>query len=321
MKKQLIEINGSIALAPMENVTDVSFRILCKRFGADIVYTEFVNTEGLIRKSEKTKNKMRFFPEERPIGIQLYGALDSSMERGAKMAEELEPDLIDINAGCWVKNVVGQGAGAGLLKDLKNLHKIVKVVTDAVELPVTVKTRIGWDEKSIQITEAAKVIEDAGAQAITIHCRTRSQGHSGEPDYGWISKVKNTVSIPVIVNGGITTPEIAKHLFDSTGCDGVMVARGAIQNPFIFREIKHHLRTGLLLPPPTLPERIALLIEQLNISVRFKGERKACFEIRKHYSGYLKDTPNISRLRMKLMEFTTAQPIIDTLKEFEAQNS
>jgi tRNA-dihydrouridine synthase B len=317
MTKILFNINQAIALAPMEKVTDISFRLLCKRFGADIVYTEFINAEGLIRNSLKTKKKMTFLPEERPIGIQIYGALDSSMEKAAKLAEELQPDLIDINAGCWVRNVVGQGAGAGLLKDLKNLYQIVNTVAKAVELPVTVKTRLGWDDKSIEIIEAAKIIQDAGAQALTIHCRTRSQGHDGPPDYKWITQVKNAVAIPIIVNGGITTPQIAKDVFQSTGCDGIMIARGAINNPFIFKEIKYLMETGTLLPPPSLPERVSLLIEHLKYSVEFKGERRACLEIRKHYSGYLRDAPNISKLRMKLMEFTEAPPIIDTLLQYQ----
>ena len=317
MPKKLFNINQAIALAPMEKVTDISFRLLCKKFGADIVYTEFINAEGLIRNSLKAKKKMTFFPDERPIGIQIYGALDSSMEKAARLAEELQPDLIDINAGCWVRNVVGQGAGAGLLKDLKTLYQIVNTVAKAVELPVTVKTRLGWDDKSIEIIEAAKIIQDAGAQALTIHCRTRSQGHDGPPDYKWISQVKNAVTIPIIVNGGITTPQIAKDVFQSTGCDGIMIARGAINNPFIFKEIKYLMETGTLLPPPSLPERVSLLIEHLKYSVEFKGERRACLEIRKHYSGYLRDAPNISKLRMKLMEFTEAPPIIDTLLQYQ----
>ncbi|MBA4311245.1 MAG: tRNA dihydrouridine synthase DusB [Chlorobiaceae bacterium] len=317
MPKKLFNINKAIALAPMEKVTDISFRLLCKKFGADIVYTEFINAEGLIRNSIKSKKKMTFFPDERPIGIQLYGALDSSMEKAAKLAEELQPDLIDINAGCWVRNVVGQGAGAGLLKDLKNLYKIVNTVVKAVDLPVTVKTRLGWDEKSIEIIETAKIIQEAGAQALTIHCRTRSQAHDGTPDYKWISQVKNAVSIPIIVNGGITTPQIARDVFLSTGCDGIMIARGAINNPFIFKEIKYFMETGTLLPPPSLPERVNLLIEHLKYSVEFKGERRACLEIRKHYSGYLCDAPNISKLRMKLMGFTEAPPIIETLLDYQ----
>ncbi|MBI5476029.1 MAG: tRNA dihydrouridine synthase DusB [Ignavibacteriales bacterium] len=316
MSKSLFKIKQAVALAPMENVTDISFRLLCKKFGADIVYTEFVNSEGLIRNVVKTKNKMEFLPEERPIGIQIYGSLDSSMEQAARMAEELQPDLIDINAGCWVRKVSTRGAGAGLLKDTENLYKIVNTVVKSVNLPVTVKTRLGWDENSIEIIDVSKMIEDAGAQAITIHCRTRSQGHSGNPDYDWISKVKDVIKIPIIVNGGITTPQIAKSVFDSTQCDGVMIARGAINNPFIFREIKHFIKTGNLLPPPSLSDRVNLLIEHLNFSVKFKGERKACLEIRKHYSGYLRDAPNISKLRMRLMTFTEQAPIIETLLHY-----
>ncbi len=311
-----LNIPQAIVLAPMEDVTDISFRIICKRLGADLMFTEFVNSEGLFRNSEKTKQKMFFLPHERPIGIQIYGNLVTSMERAAQMAEELQPDLIDINAGCWVRKVVGRGAGAGLLREPATMRQIISSVVKAVKLPVTVKTRLGWDDKSIQIVDIAKMVEDSGAQALTIHCRTRAQGQKGSPDYSLIPKIKNAVRIPIIVNGGIDSAEIAQNVFNITGCDGIMVARGAIQNPFIFREIKHYLSTGNLLPPSSLYERIRLLIEYLELAVNYKGERKACLEIRKHYNGYLREHPNISMLRIELMKFTTAQPIIEFLQKY-----
>ena len=311
-----INIEQAVLLAPMEDVTDIPFRLICKKLGADIMYTEFVNSEGLVRNSKKTKLKMTFRESERTFGIQIYGGNESSMEGAARMAEELQPDLIDINCGCWVKNVVGHGAGAGLLRDLPKMERIVSGVVKAVNLPVTVKTRLGWDSTSIQIVDVAKMMEVAGAQALTIHCRTRAQGHSGDPDYTWIPKVKAAVSIPIFVNGGITSPQTAKHAFDVTGCDGVMVARGAVHNPWIFNEIKHYMATGELLPSPSFAERVNVLLEHLALSVEHKGERVGVIEFRKHYSGYLRSQPAISVLRTQLMQFTEAGPIIDHLRQY-----
>ncbi|TAK53063.1 MAG: tRNA dihydrouridine synthase DusB [Bacteroidetes bacterium] len=311
-----INIQHAVLLAPMEDVTDISFRLVCKRLGADIVYTEFVNSEGLVRNSEKTKRKMMFLEEERPFGIQLYGGSECSMESAAKMAEELQPDLIDINCGCWVKNVVGQGAGSGLLKDLAKMRSVIASVVKSVNIPVTVKTRLGWDEKSIQIDEVARMVEDCGAKSLTIHCRTRSQGNKGEVDYSWIPVVKRAVSIPIIVNGGIDSAQKAHSVFIETGCDGIMIASGAIYNPWIFREIKHYLHTGELLSPPSLEDRIALLQEHLNHSVQLKGERQGVIEFRKYYSGYLRGYSGVSRLRAELMKYVEQQPVIDTLDRF-----
>ena len=309
MKIGTIDIDKAVLLAPMENVTDIPFRLICKRSGADIVYTEFVNAEGLVRNSKKTARKMIFLEEERPFGIQIYGGSESSMEGAAQMAEELRPDIIDVNCGCWVKNVARQGAGAGLLRDPEAMRRIVSSVVRSVTVPVTVKTRIGWDQESIQIVDIARMVEDAGAQAITIHCRTRAQAHDGEPDYSWILPVKSAVRIPVIVNGGIDSPQKAKEIFVMTGCDGVMIARGAIHNPWIFSEIKQYMRTGELHDPPALEARIALLLEHLRLSVTHKGEGRAVLEFRKHYAGYLRSYPGIAKLRAELMQYTTLEPI------------
>ncbi len=313
MKIGSIDIPNAILLAPMEDVTDMAFRLICKQLGADIVFTEFVNAEGLVRNSDKTKLKMLFLEEERPFGIQLYGGLESSMERAARMAEELQPDLIDINCGCWVRKVVGHGAGSGLLRDLRKMEKIITSVTRCVNLPVTVKTRLGWDQKSIIITDVAKMVESAGAQALTIHCRTREQGHKGEPDYSLIPDIKRAVSIPVIVNGGIDSPEKGKYIFDTTGCDGIMIARGAINNPWIFRETRQYIISGTLPPAQSFTDHINLLITHLNLAVKYKGESRAVIEIRKHYSGYLRGVPGIAKIRADLMHCTTYRQIIDHL--------
>lgn len=311
-----LNIEHPITLAPMESVTDTSFRIICKRLGADIVYTEFVNAEGLVRLSEKTKHKMFFCEEERPIGIQIYGGLETSMEGAAKMAEEMQPDFIDINAGCWVRNVVGQGAGAGLLKDLPKMEKVVSAVVKSVKLPVTVKTRLGWDESNIRIVDVAKIVEQVGAAALTVHCRTRSQAHKGKVDYSWILKIKEAVKIPIIVNGGITTPEIAKYVFDSTGCDGIMIGQGAIQNPWIFHDVKHHLNTNELLPPVPINKRVEMLVEHLKLAIQFKGERKGVIEFRKYYSGYLRNAVDVAKLRAELMKYDKIEPIIEELGKY-----
>ncbi len=312
-----IKIPNAVMLAPMEDVTDIAFRLICRHLGADLVYTEFINSEGLVRDSWKTRQKMFFLPEERPIGIQIYGNVEESMEKAARLAEELHPDLIDINAGCWVRKVAGRGAGAGLLKDIKKLENLVSTVVKSVELPVTVKTRLGWDEKSKQIVEIAKCVEHSGAQALTVHCRTRSQGQKGKPDYLLIPEVKKVVKIPIIVNGGITSAEIAKEVFDTTGCDGIMIARGAIDNPYLFREIKFFLSNQKLLPPTMIEDRIDLLIEHLKLAKKYKGDQKAAIEIRKHYSGYLRDYPGISKLRTELMSMTNTETIINHLHNYK----
>jgi tRNA-dihydrouridine synthase B len=304
-----INIEHPIALAPMESVTDASFRIICKRLGADIVYTEFVNAEGLVRFSEKTKRKMFFSDEERPIGIQIYGNLETSMEGAAKMAEEMQPDFIDINAGCWVKNVVGHGAGAGLLKDIRKMESVVSTVVKSVSLPVTVKTRLGWDQENIKIVDVAKMVEDVGAAMLTVHCRTRSQAHKGNVDYSWIPKIKSAVKIPIIVNGGITSPEIAKQVFDSTGCDGIMIGQGTISNPWLFSEIKKHLSGIQKQNKISIEEKIKIMLEHLRLSIGVKGEKRGVLEFRKYYSGYINGFPGASKIRSELMELTKNEEI------------
>jgi tRNA-dihydrouridine synthase B len=300
----------------MEDVTDLPFRVICKRLGADIVYTEFVNSEGLVRGSEKTKKKMLFWEEERPFGIQIYGGEVASMAGAAQLAESFNPDLIDINCGCWVKDVAMRGAGAGLLRDLPKMERIASTVVNSVRLPVTLKTRLGWDTKSIRIVDVAKMCEQVGIRALTVHCRTRDQGHKGPVDYSWIRRIKEAVSIPVIVNGDVVTPENVKHVFEATLCDAVMIGRGAVVNPWIFRQARHYLVTGQLLPDATIEERVDLLREHLRLSVEFKGERAGVIELRKHYAGFLRGMPHVSRIRMELMQFTKAEPILEHLTRF-----
>ncbi len=316
MKIGLVEIEKPILLAPMEDVTDLPFRVICKRLGADIVYTEFVNSEGLVRNSDKTRKKMVFWEEERPFGIQIYGGEIPSMEGAARLAESFEPDIIDINCGCWVRDVALRGAGAGLLRDLPKMEKLASTVVNAVKIPVTLKTRLGWDAKSIRIVDVAKMCEQVGIKALTIHCRTRDQGHKGPVDYSWIPKIKEAVSIPIIVNGDVVTPQNVKNVFDVTGCDGVMIGRGAVVNPWIFKQAKYYLATGELLPEPGVEERVDLLKEHLRLAVEFKGERSGVIELRKHYSGFLRGLPHVSKIRTELMQFTEAAPILEHLTRF-----
>lgn len=308
-----INIDKAVVLAPMEDVTDLPFRVICKRLGADIVYTEFVNSEGLIRDSKKTKEKLRFLEEERPFGIQIYGGEELSMEGAARIAESQNPDLIDINCGCWVKDVALRGAGAGLLRDLPKMERIVRSVVNAVNTPVTVKTRLGWDSESIRIVDVAKMLEQAGVKALTVHCRTRAQGHKGEPDFSWIPRIKAAVGIPIFVNGSIETPERIKSLFAETGCDGIMIGRGAIDNPWIFQQAKHFMQTGSRSPENSVSDRFNVLLEHLRLSVEFKGERKGVLEFRKHYSGYFKGLPHSSKVRQDLMQYLEFAPVRDRI--------
>jgi tRNA-dihydrouridine synthase B len=311
-----INIDEGIFLAPMEDVTDLPFRLICKRMGADIVYTEFVNSEGLVRSRKKSHHKLDLSDEERPVAIQIYGSDIGSMAGAARIAEAAKPDFIDINAGCWVKDIAGRGAGAGLLRDLPRMEAIAREVRSSVSLPVTLKTRLGWDADSIHIVEVAKMLQDAGISALTIHCRTRSQGHKGEPDWSWIQEVKKHVSIPIIANGGIDTPERVEYVLRTIGADAVMIGQGAIDNPWIFKQAKHYRTTRELLPEPTVHERIALAIEHLHLSTSYKGEHYGAVEMRKHYSGYLKGLHNGAKLRIHLMQFIEAAPIEEALRTF-----
>lgn len=311
-----INIKNALLLAPMEDVTDISFRLICRELGADIVYTEFVNSEGLIRNSDRTHKKLKIVEEERPVGIQIYGGNIESMVGAAKIAEAENPDLIDINAGCWVKGVVNCGAGAGLLKDPVYMQQMVKEVVNSVSLPVTVKTRLGIDSNNINILEVAKRIEDAGAKALTLHCRTRVQGHKGDADWEWINRVKEVVSFPVALNGNVFTAEDVKKAFEETNADAVMIARGAIGNPWVFREAKELLTQGFISSVLDDEVKIKTCLRHLLLSIDVKGERRAVIEFRKYYSGYLKGMRNASSVRVKLMSCLTYNEIDKILNNY-----
>lgn len=321
MKIGSIELpKNPLFLAPMEDVTDSPFRQICRSKGADIVFTEFISSEALIRDSDIAIHKMDFEEMERPFGIQIFGGREEAMEGAAKVAENNNPDLVDINFGCPVYKVVKKGAGAGCLKDLSMMERMAGTVVDAVkDRPVTVKTRLGWDEDTIKIQEVALMLQKLGVKALTVHARTRAQKYKGDARWEWLKKLKNTpgLEIPIIGNGDVTSPELAKKMFDETGVDGVMIGRGAIGNPWIFERTRHYLETGELLPEPSVRERIELCAEQLRLSVKHQGERYGVIIMKKHYGQYLKGIRNGKNLRMKLMEHDEMDPILEILLNFD----
>ena len=310
-----VKIEKPLVLAPMEDVSETPFRLICKRLGADMLVTEFASSEALIRDVRKTLHKIVILDEERPIGIQIFGAVPASMENAARIVEAANPEFIDINAGCWIRSFTSRGEGAALLKDLPKMETIIKAIVKAVKIPVTVKTRLGWDEKNIVILDVAKMVEQAGAKALTVHCRTRTQGYSGKADWTWLEKIKKSINIPLIGNGDIYAPEDAQRMFE-TGCDAVMIGRGAIINPFIFLQTKHFLKTGQYLPQPTIQEKFDKCIEHLHLSVKYKGPRDGVVGFRKHYAGYLHNLSHIGKLRHELMQMTNAGEIEQRLRDF-----
>jgi len=287
----------------MEDITDPSFRAICKIHGADFMYTEFISSDGLIRDGEKSSKKLDIFDSERPIGIQLYGHLIDAMVEAALIAEESKPELIDINFGCPVKKIANRGAGAGMLRNVPLMVEMTKMIVRAVSLPVTVKTRLGWDDSEKNIVEVAERLQDAGIQAITIHGRTRAQMYKGEADWTLIGEVKNNprMKIPVIGNGDIKTPEKAREMFSRYGVDGIMIGRASVGRPWIFRDIKYFLETGELLPEPSVKEKSDLALLHLEKSLEFKAGKKAVLELRRHLSNYFKGLPDFKETRLKLL--------------------
>lgn len=309
-------------LAPMEDVSDSPFRQICRRMGADIVYTEFISSEAIIRDSDIALHKMHFEEAERPFGIQIFGGREEAMEGATKVAKANKPDLIDINFGCPVYKIVKKGAGSACLKDLDMMERMAGSVVDAAgDYPVTVKTRLGWDDNSIRIGEVALMLQRIGVKALTVHARTRSQKYTGDARWEYLKKLKNTpgLEIPVIGNGDVTSPELAKKMFDETGVDGVMIGRGAIGNPWIFEQTRHYLETGELIPEPTLRQRLELCSEQLRLSVAHHGERYGVIIMKKHYGQYLKGVRNGKKLRAAIMEEKEMDPVLELLLNFREE--
>jgi tRNA-dihydrouridine synthase B len=297
-----IELQRPLLLAPMEDVSDLPFRVVCRRLGADLVYTEFISSEALVRDVPGALRKLRISDEERPVGIQIFGATVAVVAAAAEIAEAAGPDLIDINLGCPVKNVALKGAGAGLLKEPGTMEAMVREVVRRVKLPVTVKTRLGWDDDSIRILENVRMFEACGAQAVVIHARTRCQMYKGEADWVWIARAKEAASIPIGGTGDAMTADLAARMFAETGCDAVMLGRGVIADPWVFTGAKHVMATGSPFPEPSIDERVAAALEHLRFAVAHKGdERRALIEFRKFYKGYLKNAPGAAQLRNDLM--------------------
>mgnify|MGYP001686289610 FL=1 len=305
-----------LLLAPMEDVSDPPFRRLCKMHGADMLYSEFISSEGLIRDAIKSRQKLDIFDYERPVGIQIFGGDEEAMALSAKIVATVSPDLVDINFGCPVKKVVSKGAGAGVLKDIDLMVRLTKAVVNSTHLPVTVKTRLGWDEQSINIEEVAERLQDVGISALTIHARTRSQMYKGHSDWSYITKVKNNprIHIPIFGNGDIDSPEKASEYRNTYGVDGIMIGRAAIGYPWIFNEIKHYFATGKLLPSPTISDRVEAAKNHLLWSVEWKGERQGVLEMRRHYANYFKGIPNFKEHRQRLVTLDSSEEIIRELE-------
>ena len=308
-----------LLLAPMEDVSDPPFRALCKENGADVVYTEFISCEGLIRNAQKSVVKLDIFEKERPVGIQIFGANLDSMLKAVDIVEKSNPDIIDINFGCPVKKVVSKGAGAGILKDIGLMQKLTYEMVRRTNLPVTVKTRLGWDEKSIKIVEVAERIQDAGAKAIAIHGRTRSQMYKGNADWAHIAEVKNNprMNIPVFGNGDVNSPEKALEMKNKFGLDGAMIGRASIGNPWFFNQVKEYIKTRKHIEKPTLSQRIMTAKRHLEMAVSWKGEKLGVLETRRHYSNYFRGIHNFRAYRTKLVTTNSLQSLFDVFKEIE----
>ncbi|MDP3394373.1 tRNA dihydrouridine synthase DusB [Sediminibacterium sp.] len=317
---QIVLPDFPLLLAPMEDVSDPPFRAVCKDSGADLMYTEFISSEGLIRDAIKSRQKLDIFEYERPVGIQIFGGDEEALSLSAKIVETVNPDLLDINFGCPVKKVALKGAGAGVLKDIDLMVRLTEATVKSTKLPVTVKTRLGWDDQSKNIEEVAERLQDVGIKALAIHGRTRAQMYKGEADWTLIAKVKNNprIKIPIFGNGDIDSPQKAKLYKERYGVDGIMIGRAAIGYPWIFREIKHYLATGEVLPAPTLAERVAVCKKHLRKSVEWKGPKVGIFEMRRHYTNYLKGLPGIKDYRARLVTLMEPAEIEGVLDEVTA---
>ena len=306
-----------LLLAPMEDVSDPPFRAVCKENGADLMYTEFISSEGLIRDAIKSRQKLDIFDYEKPIGIQIFGGDEEAMAMATSIVNVTQPDLVDINFGCPVKKVVTKGAGAGVLKDIDLMVRLTEAVVKSTDLPVTVKTRLGWDESSKNIEEVAERLQDVGIKALSIHGRTRQQMYKGEADWSLIAKVKNNprINIPIFGNGDIDSPQKALEYKNRYGVDGLMIGRAAIGYPWIFNEIKHFFKTGEILPPPNLDDRVETAKKHLKFSVEWKGEKLGIFEMRRHYTNYFRGIPHFKPYRTRLVEGENYQAVLDTLDE------
>ena len=308
-----------LLLAPMEDVSDPPFRALCKEQGADVVYTEFISSEGLIRDAAKSTMKLDIYEKERPVGIQIFGANLESMLQSVEIVEKSNPDIIDINFGCPVKKVVSKGAGAGILKDIDLMVSLTEAMVKHTNIPITVKTRLGWDHDSIRIVEVAERLQDVGCQAIAIHGRTRAQMYKGSADWKPIAEVKNNqrMHIPVFGNGDVDTPERAVQMRDEFGLDGAMIGRASIGYPWFFREVKHFFKTGEHLDPPTMIERLDAARRHLQMSIDWKGEKLGVFETRRHYTNYFKGIPHFKEYRMKMVTSDDAADVFAAFDEVE----
>ena len=306
-----------LLLAPMEDVSDPPFRALCKKNGADLMFTEFISSEGLIRDAEKSIQKLDIYEYERPIGIQIFGDKIESMRQAAEIAEKAKPEIIDINYGCPVKKVACKGAGAGILLDLPKMQSMTKEIVDAVNLPVTVKTRLGWDENSIKIVEVAKRLQDVGIKALTIHGRTRKQMYKGEANWEYIAEVKNDpqIQIPIFGNGDINTPEKALEYKERYNVDGIMIGRASIGYPWIFNEIKNFINEKKKIKKPSLEERINTVKRHLDFSIEWKGETLGLLEMRRHYTNYFRGIENFKKFRMQLIESASYEESLETLNK------
>ncbi|BAO54811.1 tRNA dihydrouridine synthase DusB [Nonlabens marinus] len=306
-----------LLLAPMEDVSDPPFRTLCKENGADVVFTEFISSEGLIRDAAKSTMKLDIYETERPVGIQIFGANMESMLQSVEIVERTKPDMIDINFGCPVKKVVSKGAGAGILKDIDLMVQLSAAMVKHTDLPITVKTRLGWDHDSIKIVEVAERLQDVGIKAISIHGRTRAQMYKGDADWKPIAAVKNNprMHIPVFGNGDVNTPERAVEMRDEYGLDGAMIGRASIGYPWFFREVKHFFNTGEHLDPPTMQERVEVARRHLEMAIAWKGEKLGVFETRRHYTNYFKGIPNFKEHRMKMVTSDDSAAVFAAFEE------